>query len=71
MPVPFDTYHRDDQPDAVRAATGDNAPVVAAETTNGVVPLLSGAELEELDGSVDGLAAAIDRAVATIGLRWP
>jgi hypothetical protein len=33
LAVPFDTYHRNDQPEAVRAAAGGAAPVVVAEIT--------------------------------------
>ena len=44
--MPFDAYHRDDQPAEVRAATGDVAPVVVAETTAGIVNLLAPADLE-------------------------
>ncbi len=36
LPVPFDTFHRDDQPDAIRVAAGGQAPVVVAETDAGL-----------------------------------
>jgi len=35
--VPFETFHRDDQPDEVRTATADRVPVVIAETSVDVV----------------------------------
>src|SRR3954466_4013830 len=44
--VPFDTFHRDDQPEAVRRVVGDALPAVAAETDEGVVALLDPAALE-------------------------
>ena len=71
LPVPFDTFHRDDQPDAVRDAMGDLAPVVVAETVGGIVGLLAPAELDACGGSVDRLADAVERAIAREGLRWP
>ena len=72
LPIPFDTFHRDDQPDAVRAAVAGAAPVVVAETDGGaIVPLLDGAALDACGGSVDALVAAVERAVADAGLTWP
>ena len=71
LPVPFDTFHRNDQPDAVRLATGDIAPAVVAETDTGIVALLGAAHLEAFEGSVDRLIEAIDEAVAREGLAWP
>lgn len=70
LPVPFDTYHRDDQPDDVRSATGDTAPVVVAVTSDDVVVLLDGAALDACDGSVDAMVAAIETAADARGLSW-
>jgi hypothetical protein len=70
LPVPFVTYHRDDQPERVRAAVGAAAPVVVAETGTGVVGLLGPAELEACEASVERLVAAIERAVHAAGLGW-
>jgi hypothetical protein len=70
LPVPFDTFHRNDQPDTARAAAGGQAPVVVAETEVGQVLLLSPAELDACGGSVDRLVEAIDRAVTGAGLTW-
>lgn len=64
LSVDFATYHRDDQPDAVRAATGDRAPVVVAETDGGVVVLLDGAALDACAGSPERLIAAVRDALA-------
>ena len=71
LSVPFDTYHRDDQPDAVRAATGDTEPSVVAETADGVVMLLGPAELEACHASPEALVLAIDTALAAHGLQYP
>ena len=71
LPVPFDTYHRDDQPDGVRAAIGDNAPAVVAETVDGIVPLLDSTELANCRGSIDALVEAIERKLAHCQLAWP
>ncbi len=71
LPVPFDTYHRNDQPDDIRAAADDQAPVVIAQTDHGHVVLLSARELEECAGSVDRLVEAIERSALGQGLTWP
>ena len=69
--VPFDTYHRNDQPDAVRSALDDLVPVVAAETSSGIVVLLGPTQLDDLDGDPQRLAAAILQTVCALQLRWP
>ena len=70
--VPFDTFHRDDQPAAVRAAVAGAAPVVVAETEDGaIVPLLDGAALDHCAGSVDLLVVATESAVVAAGIDWP
>lgn len=71
LPVLFDTYHRNDQPDPVRTAIDGQVPVVVAETTAGIVMLLGPAELDRCDGQVQRLTEAIERAVNDHGLRWP
>jgi hypothetical protein len=68
LPVAFDTYHRDDQPDAVRDAAEGTTPVVLAETAVGYVVLLGPGELERCAGSVVDFAAALDRALRSAGL---
>ena len=37
MPVPFDTYHRDDEPAEARAAHRGELPIVLAETSDGFI----------------------------------
>jgi hypothetical protein len=69
--VPFDTYHRNDQPSSVRSATGDTAPVVVAETTSGITLLLGPTELDACGGSVEQLIQLIEAAVLEKGLEWP
>ena len=69
LPVPFDTFHRDDQPASTRAL--GVVPVVAAETAAGTRVLLDPAALDQCAGSVDALAFAVAVAVDEAGLRWP
>jgi hypothetical protein len=70
LAVRFETFHRDDQPDEVRAGSGGHVPVVVAELATGAIVVLLDAEsLEECGGSVERLAEAIDGAVARAGLR--
>ena len=70
LPAPFDTYHRNDQPDAIRAAAGGQAPVVVAETTSGHVVLLRPADLETCNGSIGRLIEATERSAERQGLTW-
>ena len=71
LPMPFDTHHRNDQPDSIRATTNGHAPVVVAETDRGNILLLTSEELDACAGSIDRLVEAIDLAVARYGLAWP
>ena len=69
LPVPFETYHRNDQPDAVRSATGGALPAVVAETRSGsFVRLLGPDALESCAGSLDAMLQAIGRAATGSGL---
>lgn len=70
LPVEFVTYHRDDQPDHVRAATGNAAPVVVADTDRGVVLLLGPQHLERCHGDPGALVDAVRAAAADRGLEW-
>jgi hypothetical protein len=70
LPVPFDTYHRNDQPDAIRAACGGEAPVVVALTDSVHVVLLDAGALAACDGSVERLVEAIERSAEHRGLAW-
>lgn len=71
LPVPFDTYHLDDQPDAVRAASTSQVPVVLAEIDAGFEILVGPDDLVACAGSVDRLSEAIDAAATRAGLAWP
>ena len=69
LPVPFDTYHLDDQPDAVRSLLDGTVPAVVAETEGGLVLLLLGpAELDACGGSPERLVASVRRAARECGL---
>lgn len=68
LPVPFDTYHLDDQPATVRAALAGRAPAVVAETSTGVVLLLGPDELEQCEASPERLVAAIEERLGALGL---
>ena len=71
LPVAFDTYHADDQPQPVRHAGGGQLPVVVAETGGGFILLLASDDLRACDASPDLLVDAITSAVETLGLTWP
>ena len=71
LPVPFDTYHRDDQPDDVRRASGDTAPVVIAETSAGFVVLLDDERISSIAGDPSRLFDLIGEAVDAAGFDWP
>lgn len=71
LPIPFHTFHRDDQPDAVRHAAEGRAPVVVAETGTGHTLLLGPNDVDACDGSIDRLVDAITQAAERAGLDWP
>jgi len=70
LPVPFDTFHRDDQPHEVRAAASGVVPVVVAETSDGFVVLLEPGAIEACAASPDKLVSALESAVEAAGLQW-
>lgn len=66
LPVPFVTFHLDDQPASVRAALQGVAPAVVAERDDGSVVLLLGPqELEACASSPERLVAAIEQALTS------
>ena len=71
LAVPFETFHRNDQPEAVLAAAGDRTPVVLAETDAGMVLLLRADEIAACGGSPVALIVAIEKAVEAADLVWP
>jgi hypothetical protein len=70
LPVPFDTYHRNDQPPAVRELLGDRAPAVVADTDHGLMLLLGPDELTACVASPDRLVDALTDAVEKHQLHW-
>ena len=70
LPVPFATYHRNDQPEEVRAALQGTCPAVLADTEAGPVVLMGPAELEACEGSPERLVAAIESAMGRLGIAW-
>lgn len=71
LPVPFATFHLDDQPDAVRTLLGDTAPGVVADTDRGLIELLGPAAIEACAASPSNLADALTEAARSAGLDWP
>ncbi len=68
--VPFDTYHRNDQPSSVIAATGGETPIVAAEFADGTISvLLRCNDLDACAKSPERMMTAISGALATIAPR--
>jgi len=70
LPVPFETFHRNDQPDWVREIAEGVTPIVVAATTDGPVVLLSPAQIDACHSSVEALADAITSTVATMDLSF-
>jgi hypothetical protein len=72
--VPFDTYHRDDRPAEVAAATGGEAPVVLAEVVGDrgveLVVLLGPQELDRCAGSIEAMSEALRAAAARVVDGW-
>jgi hypothetical protein len=59
LPVPFFAYHRNDQPEDVRACIGDQLPAIVARTDSGITLLVTPVELDGCNGSPDALAALL------------
>ena len=70
LPVPFITFHRDDQPTVVRDLLGEQIPAVVAVTGTEHVLLLGPDALESCDGSPVALVEALTTAAASAGLMW-
>jgi hypothetical protein len=69
LSVPFTTYHLNDRPDDVAAASGGTTPCVLARTADdALVMVVDPAGLEACAGSPDALLAAISAGVDTAGL---
>jgi hypothetical protein len=70
LPVPFETYHRNDQPARLRDSC-DALPIVVADTDDGFVVLLRPDDLAACDGSVERLVSAVEDASTKANLTWP
>jgi len=70
LPVPFDTYHRNDQPEPVRALLGGVYPAVVAETADDWLLVLGPDELEACGSSPDALVSSLETAAERLGLSW-
>lgn len=57
--VAFTTFHRDDQPDDVRACLGTRLPAIAARTDAGVEVFVTPEELETCHGDPERLRALL------------
>jgi len=70
LPVPFATYHRDDQPADVRDLLGTHLPAVVAVTGEEHVLLVGPDALDDCHGSPEALVEALTSAAASAGLAW-
>jgi len=71
LPVPFDTYHRDDQPAEVADVTGSDAPAIVADTSRGLVLLMGPDDIEACAGSPTRLSEALAQSADRHDLGWP
>ena len=71
LPVPFDTFHRNDQPDAARPLTDGRLPAVLADTAAGFVYLLGPDELDACGKSPERLVDAVRAALTRHALTLP
>lgn len=70
LPVAFETYHRDDQPEEVRELLAGTTPAVVAQTDQGPLVLLGPSELEACEGDPSRMAEALTLAAEQAGLGW-
>jgi hypothetical protein len=68
--VPFATFHRDEQPAAIRELLGTNLPAVVAVTETAHVLLIGPDALDACHGSPEVLVDALTTAAASAGLTW-
>ena len=64
LPVEFHTFHRNDQPDDVRACIGEHLPAIVARTDAGVVMLVNDAQLQACAGDPQRLLALLTSLLA-------
>ena len=70
LPVSFETFHRDDQPDELRHAYGGRLPVVLAEIDARLVELLSAGDLLRCKSSLADFIVSVNVAALRAGLVW-
>ncbi len=68
LPVPIDTVHLDERDAELASFTEGRTPCVVAETSNGLVMVVTTTELSACDGSPGCLLAAIEANTARLGL---
>ena len=68
LPVPFETFHRDDQPASV-CALGMRLPVVVGETADGTVTVVADADdLDACAGDPERLVEHVERRLRELDL---
>lgn len=65
LPAQFTTYHRNDQPDDVRACIGDRLPAIVIRTDDGVRMFVTAEELISCDGDPESLRVLLAERLAT------
>lgn len=71
LPVAFDTFHLDDQPNEIRHLTHGSTPAVLAQTGGGYVLVLGPEQLEACESEAERLIGALQATVDRLGLVWP
>lgn len=64
LAVPFVTYHRNDQPDDVRACIGTQLPAIVARTDEGVEMFVGPAQLAACHADPDALLNVLQKLLA-------
>jgi hypothetical protein len=70
LPVPFELYHRDDQPLEVRAAADREPPYVLADAGDELVVVLDRAALDACRGDLEQFRSALEGGLDRTGLVW-
>lgn len=71
LPVPFDVVHRNERSSLIATATAGREACVVAVCDDGQVVFLLGDEDLAQARDIEGLARALDSAVASAQLAWP
>jgi hypothetical protein len=60
LPIPFDLFHRNDQPDSIRTLTDKALPCIVGETANGSLRIaVTSQQLEQCQNDVGQLEALL------------